>query len=261
MRRFAASILLSLLALTTSVAVAKADDHAGHDEGTAHAAEHGAGVAHDEGHGGHVLPPVNWADFGYGHKDVYGGKLHEADTPSDEPMAPPFVLALVNFAIFAGILIKFVGPKLAGYLQTRHDAVKTELVEAARLRKDAESKLSEYQKRMDNVQGEVDALIREIRSDAEAEKKRILADAEAQAALLKKEAESRIASEIAKARVELEREVVAHAVSAAERILREKTNSNDQQALFDNFVAGIGSKPPTGSPTPATGNDVSKGWS
>jgi F-type H+-transporting ATPase subunit b len=204
--------------------------------------EHGHAAAH------HAPPPINWLDFGYKHKDVLGGSLE----PGEEPMAPPFAMALLNFAIFAGLVVGFGGPKLTSYLRSRHDTIKRDLAEAARLRQEASDKLAEYSSRMAKVNSEVDQLIAEIRADADAEKGRILEDARLQAAALKKDAADRIASEIARARLELEREVVAAAVSAAERILRERTTPADQQAMFDGFVATLnrpaGGKPPTGAP-------------
>jgi F-type H+-transporting ATPase subunit b len=208
-------------------------------------------------------PPVNWVDFGYKSKNAEGEPL----AAGDEPMAPPFVLALVNFAIFGFIIVKMGGPKVQSYLAGRHETVKHELAEAARLRLEAENKLAEYGKRVAEVNREVDTLIAEIRADADAEKQRILDDAATQAAAMKRDAEERIASEIARARAELEREVVAAAVAAADKILRERTTPADQKALFDGFLgsltpAGKGGPAPTGTPTPTTDDDaVSKGWS
>lgn len=214
---------------------------------------HGGGDVH------HAAPaPINWLDFGYRKKDVHGGTLEAGE----EPMAPPLAMALLNFAIFVGLLVKFAGPKLTGYLRGRHDTITRDLAEAARLRKEAGDKLAEYSSRLAKVNAEVDQLIAEIRADADAEKARILEEARSQAAAMKKDAEERIASEFARARLELEREVVGAAVAAAERLLRDKATPADQQALFDGFVSNLKPSTPSGTPAPTGGaTDVSKGWS
>jgi F-type H+-transporting ATPase subunit b len=252
-------------ALVFGLAGAAVAQHEGHETGHEAAAEHAA-AGHDEqaeaAHGGehHAPPPVNWIDFGYAKKDVHGGTLDAGD----EPMAPPLVAALLNFGIFAFLIIKFGGPKIAGYLRTRHDTIKHDLAEAARLRAEAAAKLAEYSTRVASINAEVDQMIGEIRADAEAEKARILADARAQADALKKDASDRIASEIARARLELEQEVVAAAVGAAERILRQNTTAADQTALFDGFVASLAAPRPGSKPTPSnpppSGAAPDEGW-
>jgi F-type H+-transporting ATPase subunit b len=285
----------ALLALTFGLAAAPAVAVAQHAEiepgSTEAAAERIQGSLDEEQHvvaeehavASHAPPPINWTDFGYRKKDAFGGSLGDGQLgegdharalghdEGEEPMAPPFALALLNFAIFAGLLIKFAGPKVSSYLRNRHDTIKGDLAEAARLRGEAEKKLAEYSTRMAKVNAEVDQLIGEIRAEAEAEKTQILADAKAQAVALKKDAEDRISSEIARARHELEREVVAAAVAAAERVLREQTTPTDQRALFDGFLASLtpggASMPPSSTPpatpasSPAGDDSVSKGWS
>jgi F0F1-type ATP synthase membrane subunit b/b' len=68
---------------------------------------------------------------------------------------------------------------------------------------------------------------------------------------MKREAQLRIESEIARARLALEREVVAAAVAAAEKVLRERTTPEDQARLFDGFIATLGAA--GDGPTPGAG--------
>lgn len=208
-------------------------------EEAAHGAGHGAG--HGAHHPAEPPPPINWYKLHYG-KDVKGGALDRAE----EPMAPGLLFALINFAIFVGLLVKFTGPKLATYLRERHDAVKEQLDEAARLRADARAKLDEYNRRIEGLDQEVTRLMSEIRAEAEAERDAMLAQARSQAEAMKRDAQLRIESEIARARLALEREVVAAAVAAAEKVLRERTTADDQARLFDGFIANLvaaGSEP------------------
>ncbi len=207
------------------------------------AAAHGAG--HGAGHGAHHAaeppPPINWFHWHYG-KDLNGGALDAAE----EPMPPGLLFALVNFAIFVSLLVKFAGPKLATYLRVRHETVKGDLDEAARLRAEARAKLDEYNRRIEGLDQEVTRLMSEIRAEAEAERDAMLAQARSQAEAMKRDAQLRIESEIARARLALEREVVSAAVAAAEKVLRERTTADDQARLFDGFIANLvaaGSEP------------------
>ena len=192
------------------------------------------------GHGdAHAQPPINWLEFHYG-KNVYG----EPAKPGDKPMNPAVAFVLLNFTIFAGLLVFKAGPALSGYLQGRHTEVKESLEEAARLRSQAEKELAEYKAKVAGVDREVDKLVAEIRADAEAEKQRILIQAEQTAASLKKEAEQRIQAEIQRARVSLEQEVFAAAIGKAEQMLREGATVNDHAQLVDSFIAELGTTPP-----------------
>lgn len=242
---------LFVLAAPTSADDNEADEAAdevaevGEDIGEAAAqADHASGEHHGGHHGATAPNAINWTDWGKG-KDVHGGELH----PDEEGMPPGLLYALINFAVFLGLLVKFVGPKLTKSLRVRHDLVRNQLAESARLRQEARDKLDEYNQRIAGVDAEIQKLMAEIKADAEAEKQLILEQARVQAEALKKDADRRIESEIARARLMLEREVVAASIAAAETILRERTTADDQSRMFDGFVDTLltGGTPP-GSP-------------
>ena len=191
--------------------------------------------ASGEGHGPTVHPPINWTDFDYKKKDAFGGEYEKGE----EPMAPPFVMALVNFAVFALLLVKFVVPGLRSHFANKHRSIKMALEESAELRKQAADKLDEYQKRIKDVDAEVDEMISQLRSDAEEEKRRLIADAEAQAERTKRDADARIEAEITAARRRLEREVVLAATEAAHKLLRGQASGTDQDTLVDQFLADL----------------------
>jgi F-type H+-transporting ATPase subunit b len=247
--RLATSCMVGLAFALLLARSASAQTEEGHAPAAgAHGAEGRGGEAHGGGHGAHHAaappPPINWFEWHYG-KDLYGGDLQ----PGEEPMPPGLLFALLNFAIFAGLLVKFAGPKLTTYLRTRHETVKGALDEAASLRAEARAKLDEYNRRIAGVDQEVTRLMHEIRAEAESERDAILAQARAQAESMKRDAQARIESEIARARLALEREVVSAAVQAAETVLRERTTADDQARLFDGFIANLvaaGSGPPDG---------------
>jgi F-type H+-transporting ATPase subunit b len=190
----------------------------------------------------------NYTNFHYSGKDEYGGKygdgvetnkqgvvLHE-----EEPMSPPFVFMLINFGFLLIILGKYGAPVAKKLAQDRHDQIKDALDEAAKLRDQAAKKLAEFETRIKDVDTEIKTLVDGIRKDAETDKARILEAATAQAAQMKRDAELRIAAEIALARMQLTQEVTAAAVTATEKILKDKATPDDQRTLVSTFVSGLG---------------------
>lgn len=189
----------------------------------------------------------NFFNFSYSGKDEYGGKygdgvetnkqgmtLHE-----EEPMSPPFIFMLFNFAVLVGILVKYGWPQMQAIAAERHDQIKNALDEAAKLRAEAQKKLAEYDARVKGLDAEIKALVDGIRADAEADKARILEQAKAQAAALKKEADQRIAAEIELARTALTKEVTVAAAAAAEKLLKEKVTQDDQRGLVNTFIKNV----------------------
>lgn len=239
----------------------------------------GANEGPDQGNhvSGHYEDPTkqfNWAHdwFSYGKKDVYGGPLGDGkmvdehgnvvmhdkeetvtekdgskhtvivrEVAEEEGMSPPFVFMLLNFGILLIILGKYGGPIAGKLARERHDQIKTALDEAAKLRDQAQKKLTEYETRIKDVDAEVKKLVDGIRADAETDKARILETASKQAAQLKKDAEQRIATEIDLARAQLQREVAIAATSATEKVLREKVTGDDQTKLVTTFISNMSS--------------------
>jgi F-type H+-transporting ATPase subunit b len=190
----------------------------------------------------------NYTNWSWGGKDEYGGPygdgvetnkqgvvLHE-----EEPMSPPFMWMLINFGILLVILGKWGAPAARKLAEERHDLIKNALDEAAKLRDEAAKKLSQYETRIKDVDVEIKALVDGIRKDAEADKARILEAAQAQSAQMKRDAEQRIAAEIELARAQLTAEVTLAAISATEKIVKDKATPDDQRKLVASFISNLG---------------------
>ncbi|HEX7836859.1 MAG TPA: hypothetical protein VF469_05315, partial [Kofleriaceae bacterium] len=194
--------------------------------------------------------------FDYTHKDEYGGPLGDGKmvdpatgqvVHEEEKASPPFLFVLINFAILIGLLWWKLWPIGQKTARERHDLIKTALDEAARLRKQAADKLAEYESRLAAADAQIKDLVDGIRVDAENESKRLLAAAEAQVAQMKRDAEARIAAEIELLRAQLTREVTAAATAAAEKLLRDKLTTGDQQQLVAGFITDV-QQAPAGRP-------------
>lgn len=226
-------------------------DDAAHAEDAAHAGH--AATASDvhgaQGHAEHPDPSLhyNFTNLNYRGKDEYGGPFgdNRMVTPEgqvihqEEPMSPPFLLLVLNFALLVVILVKYLWPAAGKLAEDRHTQIKGALDEAAKLRDQAKQKLAEYELRIKDVDREIKALVDGIRADAEADRARMLEAAAAQATQMKKDADQRIAAEIEIARAQLTKEVTAAAAQAAEKLLKDKTTVDDQHKLVSSFISGI----------------------
>jgi F-type H+-transporting ATPase subunit b len=177
-------------------------------------------------------PIHNFANFGW-----LGDNKKKA--PGEDKLPPPFSLALLNFGVLVFLVGKYGGPGIARMVRERHTTIASQLAESRRLHDDARAKLDEYTRKMNGLQGEIDALVAGIRKEAEAEKARIISEAEQRAERMKRDAEQQINVEIQRVRTTLEQEAVQAAMAVAEKILREKTTDQDQRQLADRFVKSV----------------------
>ncbi len=179
-----------------------------------------------EEHGAeHVVdnPLQNVLDFGYKGKGL----------------PPPFSMQVLNFGAFLFIIGRYAGPSMKKAVRERHERIKKDLEESARLRAEAQRKVAEYGAKLASLQGEIDKLVATIRAEAEAEKRRILDEAQARADRMQRDAEMQVQAEIQRVRLMLEREAVVAAVALAEKLLVERTTDVDQKALADRFLKAL----------------------
>jgi F-type H+-transporting ATPase subunit b len=186
-------------------------------------------------------PIVNLFSFDYSGKNTEGGEYVEAR--GDHKMPAPFAMALLNFAVLLFLFFKFAAPGFRKMMRERHEQVANQLEESARLRDEAQARLTEYGQKVQNLDAEIAALVGSIRAEVEAEKARIIGEAEQRAARVAKDAEQQIQAELARVRQSLEREVTLTAIAAAEQILAQKATDADHRALAESFVQKLGQAP------------------
>lgn len=197
--------------------------------GVSHAAQatHAGGVHHEAG-------PVieNWISFDYG-----PGKTHHH---------PPFLFALLNFAAFVFVLGKYAGKPFKEFMATRHLEVRKALDRARDLENQARERLLEYQKKTDEMQAEIDALLQSMAGQAQLERQKIIARAEAEAEKLLKDAEMQVQQTIESAKRDLERKTALLAVDLAEKLMESRMSDLDQRNLVQRFVGQIEAQTSTG---------------
>jgi F-type H+-transporting ATPase subunit b len=160
--------------------------------------------------------------------------MHEASFFAD-PRSWVAAAFVIFFVLFGTRLWK----ALAGLLDRRAEAVRAELDQASRLRREAETMLADASRQREATLAEARAVLEGARAEAERLAKATAADAESQARRREKMALDRIAA-AEKAAVDEVRVAAADiAVAAAERVIREGLTEQAGAALVDHAIGNL----------------------
>lgn len=151
----------------------------------------------------------------------------------------PVIFQGLNLLILLGIIVHYAKAPLRRSLADRAAQVTRDIDEAARLHGEAEARLKEYEAKLASLQKEADDLLAEMKREGEHEKERLIADAKADAERIRREAERAAETEIARAKARLEAEIAQHAITAAERIIREKLQPADHRRLAGEYLSRL----------------------
>ncbi len=204
------------------------------------------------GHGQDDMPrPVNWW-HGFvtvnNERATEGGFLNNLlfryeneENPCDpKNESPPFAATVVNFAILCFILYRFGRKPLAEALVKRKQSIMAEIDNATRLKEEAETRLADYEEKLENIHDKLEEVRAEYAAQGEAERRHILEEAEERRSRMRRDAEFRIDQELKTARTELLREAVEKAVAGAEKTLRERIQASDHEKLAEDYLKSIG---------------------
>jgi F-type H+-transporting ATPase subunit b len=166
-----------------------------------------------------------------GHQDP------EAEHAGEEHgMLASLLWPTVNFVILVGGLWWFLKQPVVAYFGDRHQSIRKELVEAANVKAAAAAQLSEIDRKLQALPGEIDALKRRGAEEIAAEEKRISAIAAAERDRLLEQTRREIELQVRLA----QRALVEHAADlsvqlAAERIEKTMTPA-DQERIVDRYL-------------------------
>jgi F-type H+-transporting ATPase subunit b len=180
-----------------------------------HGAPHGEGPA--EGHDAHGASSGGHAEF--------SGKT--------------FALQLVNFGVLLFLLIRFGGRAMNKSLRVRHEQLKGEISEAARLRDEAALKFQAQEQRMADLEKEIAVLRTSLRQDAEREQARLIEGAQERAKRIQEEMRLQLHQQVKEAEALLRAEVASASVKLAEELVRKSVTADDERRLAREFVAGV----------------------
>jgi len=159
----------------------------------------------------------------------------------------PLLWNALNLAILIAVLVHFARKPLRAYFDKRRANIQSELRAAADQLATAESTYAKWQRRMIDLQAELDEIRTTSRQRAEAERERIILAARATAERIRRDATAAVELELRRAREILRDEAAQLAIQlAGERLAREVTDA-DRDRLIDEFIERIGSTSDSGA--------------
>ncbi|AGW12560.1 F0F1 ATP synthase subunit B [Megalodesulfovibrio gigas] len=150
-----------------------------------------------------------------------------------------FLFRIINFVLFVGIIYYLAGKKIADFFKTRRYTIENDLADLSQRKVDAEKRLKDVEASIANIDAERKAILDDYRTQGEALKVAIIEKANktaeqitAQAAMTA-EQESRLAVE------RIRGEMADMVIEAAEKLLKDKLNAQEQEKLIDKYLTKV----------------------
>ncbi|MBP1714432.1 MAG: atpF [Deltaproteobacteria bacterium] len=146
---------------------------------------------------------------------------------------------IIAFVLLIVILSRFAKKPLASFLSRRQAEVQSAIEQSARKKEEAEVLLSEWQRKVNSLNQEVEELHQRIRAEGEAEQKKIVSRAKEEGERIRQQAGVITEQEVAKARAALKKEMVDLSVALAEKLLKEAIKPQDQERLIREYIGKV----------------------
>jgi F-type H+-transporting ATPase subunit b len=178
-----------------------------------------------------------------GGEEVAREAEHESDEVGDINVAdftnhkqPPYLAALINFALLMTLYYAMGKKPLAEALKSRKANVVKEIEEAQRMKQEAEARAKQYQAKLANLEDELAATRKALLESGKADQERIVKEAEEKAVRMQKDAAFLLEQEVKQMRIDLQRETVDLAVAAAGELLKKRVTAEDQERMAEEFL-------------------------
>ncbi len=166
-----------------------------------------------------------------------------ADSPASQDEGRLEIWKWANFVLLAGVLGYLIGKNARPFFTARSRHIREEMVRASDLKKEADQRAAEIDRRLANLEADIAALRAASQQEAENETRRMRQQSEAEIAKVREHAEQEIASAGKAARMELKRYSAELAVGLAEQKLRARMTPEAQDALVRGFVHDLDRSP------------------
>jgi F-type H+-transporting ATPase subunit b len=192
----------------------------------AHPAASASGKAHHEEGGEHAehheLGPINWFDFG-------------------NSKQPPWGTYAINLALLLAGYWYFGKDAIKNGLKARRARIKQDIDDAQRMLKEAESRAKKYQKKLAELDTDVETATRSLVEAGGMERDRIVREAKEKAARMERDAEFLVEQELKQMRNDIVRETLDATVMASEEILKKTIGQADHERLAEEYLEQLSS--------------------
>jgi len=149
------------------------------------------------------------------------------------------IFQTINLILILGIIGYFARKPVITYFAERRDQIRGDLDSAAELLSEAETRNSELQRRLVDLQSEIEEIRESTRRRAEEDSERILAEANKAAERIQNDAAAAVSQELQRAQAALRAEAANLALEVAGEILREQVGEGDRDRLLDEFITRV----------------------
>ncbi|HVN04085.1 MAG TPA: hypothetical protein VMT86_06675 [Bryobacteraceae bacterium] len=152
---------------------------------------------------------------------------------------PNILWGWLNFLLLVGGLA-YIAKKNAGpYFAKRNLEIRKGLIEAEAARAESEAREAEVNRRLANLQAEIEELRRSAKAEAEADADHVRRATAAEVAKIQQQIAEEVAAAGKSARLELRRYAAELALSLAEQKITARLSPETQNRLVKNFVVSI----------------------
>lgn len=150
------------------------------------------------------------------------------------------IMHMVTLVVLYFILKKYFFEKVRAFMQAREQKVKDSFDNADATNKQADERLKEYNRRLEDIDIERREILKEARQEAEKRANTIIDEASEKAHGMILQTEKEIEQEKANALNEMKTQVGLLAIYAAEQIIKQKLDGKEQQAIIDGVIREAG---------------------
>lgn len=143
---------------------------------------------------------------------------------------------VMNFAVLVIGLFILLKKPVSQALNARIKGIKDQLDELEKKKRDAEVELSQFKEKLNRLEQEAEKLVGEYIRQGEEAKIRILQEAELTAKKLEDQAQRNIEHEFNQAKINLQEDIIEKALVKAEKLIKTKISTQDQNKLVDEFL-------------------------
>lgn len=150
-----------------------------------------------------------------------------------------YILRLINFGIFVGLIWYLAGKKIAAFFGGRRSQIKKDLDDLEVRQNEASKRLKDVEQSIANLEAERKSLMDEARAQGEALKAAIIEKARKDAEQIKAQARMSAENESKAAMDALRAQMADMIVEAATKIVREKLSDKDHERLVDEYLTKV----------------------
>lgn len=150
------------------------------------------------------------------------------------------VFTIINLLVLYALMKKFLFKPVNNIVERRSEEIKKQFDEAKEAMKDADEVRQKYEASLENAKEDSEKLVQEAKQRARTEYERIVKSADDEVDKRIKKAEETIREEREKSLRSMETQLGSLIVSAASKVVGEKVSVENNQKLYDEFIAEMG---------------------